>query len=318
MSQDSSLKFQDYLDAAGDAAKRTRTVTIVLVVASVLAFVGLLNSLPDGWIVERLKTLSKAGVALNKPPDTIMDTEDTRSIAYLEEKIGPKPPRYKDDEDKKNNIETEQYKQYKDQYKELYIAMVRIYADNTFTIRVPFFGIGFDINYLGLLSGLGFVIILILFRFSITRELDNLKLSFEVAKKRTSLWEFYHLLAMRQVLTIPPVETERESKFWAFIPKVIPKVIPKILAFIPKVICFLPLLVYAAVTWNDIRTSPQIGENISEALTKSVLIEDYIFLLFILLLTIACYIRWCQVDKVWEDYWNKAKKEKAFKEDSKS
>ena len=142
MSQDSSLKFQDYLNATGDAARRTRTVIIVLVVASVLTFVGLLNSLPDGWVVERLKTLSKAGVALNKPPDATLDTGDTESLDYLEKKIGPRPPRYKDDEDKKNNKETEQYKQYKEQYKELYIAMVRIYADNTFTIRVPFFGIG--------------------------------------------------------------------------------------------------------------------------------------------------------------------------------
>ena len=159
------------------------------------------------------------------------------------------------------------------------------------------------------MSGLGFVIILILFRFSITRELDNLKLSFEVSKKRTSLWEFYHLLAMRQVLTVPPMETEEQSKFWAFIES---------LAFIPKVICFLPLLVYAAVTWNDIRTAPGIGEKISESLTKSVLWEDYSFLLCILLLTIACYRRWRRVDKVWKDYWSKAKKEKAFKENSKS
>lgn len=309
MSQDSSLNLQDYLDEAGDAARRTRAVTIVLVVASVLAFVGFLNSLPDGWIVGRLKTLSRAGVALNKPPDEALDAEDIRSLAYLEQKIGPKPPRYKDDGDKTNNKETQQYKQYEEQYKELYIAMVKTYVDNTFTIRVPFFGIGFDINYLGLMSGLGFVTILILFRFSISRELDNLKLSFEVAKKRTSLWDFYHLLAMRQVLTIPPMEMEGESRFWAFIES---------LAFVPKVICFLPLAVYAAVTWNDIRTSYQIGEKISQSLTKSVLFEDYLFLLFILLLTIACYRRLGRVDKVWKHYWTKATKEKDFKEDSKS
>lgn len=304
MSRDSSLDFQDHLATAGDAAKRTRTVTIVLVVASVLTFVGWLNSLPDGWIAKRLKTLSTAGIALNKPPDAILDADDIDSLAYLKEKIGPMPTRYKDNE------ETEEYKHYKEQYKELYIAMVRTYVDNTFTIKVPFFGIGFDINYLGLLSGLGFVIILILFRFTITRELENLKLSLEEARKRTSLWEFYHLLAMRQVLTIPPMETKEQSKFRTFI--------QAFSVFIPKVICFLPLLVYAAVTWNDMRTARGIGNKISPLLTSFSLYQDYFFLLCILLFTIACYRRWGQVDEVWKDYWRRAKDEKSFKEGSKT
>jgi hypothetical protein len=302
MSRTSYLDFQDYLDAAGDAAKRTRTVTILLVVASVLTFVGWLNSLPDGWIAERLKTLSNAGVALTKEPDAL-DREDMKSLDYLKEKIGPRPTRYKDEKDQKNNVETKQYQQYKDQYKELYIALVRTYVDNTFTIRVPFFGISFDINYLGLLSGLGLVIVLILFRFTITRELQNLELSLEEARKRTSLWEFYHLVAMRQVLTIPPMETKRQSRFRSFI--------QELSAFIPKVICFLPLVVYAAVTYNDYRTSPAVGQKISESLTNSTLYKDYFFLLCILLLTIECYRRWGQVDRVWRDYWSKAKNEKA-------
>ena len=306
MGREASLDFQDYLDAAGEAAKRTRTVTIVLVVASVLTFVGVLDSLPNGWIAKRLKTLSKAGVALNKASDS-WDAEDTRALSYLQEKLGPIPKRYENADAQKQNLETDQYKQYKDQYKELYVAMVRTYADNTFTIRVPFFGIGFDINYLGLLSGLGFVIILILFRFSITRELDNVKLSFQVAKRRTALWEFYHLLAMRQVLTIPPMDPEGQFKFWSFI-----------VALIPKLICFLPFLVYALLTWNDIRTSRQIGENISKALTNSTLYSDYGFLALILLFTIACYRRWARVDKVWNDYWGKAQKERTFKEESQS
>jgi hypothetical protein len=302
MGRDASLDFQDYLDAAGDAAKRTRTVTIVLVVASVLTFVGFLNSLPNGWIAERLKTLGKAGVALNKKPDS-WDEEDKKSLAYLKEKLGPIPERYADP--KKQDVETHEYEQYKDQYKELYVAMVRTYADNTFTIRVPFFGIGFDINYLGLLSGLGFVIILTLFRFCITRELDNVKLSFQVAKKRTALWEFYHLLAMRQVLTIPPMEIERKFKLWSFI-----------IATIPKLICFLPFVIYAFLTWNDVRTSHPVGENISKTLTDRSLYSDYFFLLLILLFTVACYWRWTRVDKVWNEYWGKAQEERTFKEKS--
>ena len=121
-------------------------------------------------------------------PENSWNSDDTRALSYLQEKLGPIPERYEKAGQQKwtgdaqeQRVETAEYKEYREQYKELYIAMVRTYADNTFTIRVPFFGIGFDINYLGLLSGLGFVIVLVLFRFSITRELDNVKLSFRVA-----------------------------------------------------------------------------------------------------------------------------------------
>lgn len=317
MSQDSSLKFQDYLAAAGDAAKRTRTVIIVLVVGSVLTFVGLLNSLPDGWSVERLKKLSNAGIALTKRDafeDPDKEIKDKDSLKYLEKKIGPRPPerfkyaacgpRFGDCEK-----ETEEYAEYRKQCEQLYVAMVRTFVDNTFTIRVPFFGIAFDINYLGLLSGSGFVIILVLFLFTITRELANLKLAFEVARKRTQLWEFYHLLAMRQVLTIPPTENKQQSRLRIFF--------QWSSAFIPKVICLLPLFVYAAVTYNDYRTL-ETGQNINEFLTQSALYMDDFFVLFILLLTIACWKRWRRVDKAWKDHWRKAKEEKAFKDDSKT
>jgi hypothetical protein len=287
MNNKSTLDFEDYLEAAGDAAKRTRTVILVLVVASVLTFVGLLNSLSDTWMAKRVQTLSKAGIALTKPPDAL-DEDDNKALGYLQEKIGLAPSKYREGK------ETDEYKEYKKHYDELYIGMVRAYVENTFTIRVPFFGIAFDINYLGLLGGLGFVIILVLFRFTITRELDNLKLSFEEAQARTQLWQFYHLLAMRQVLTTPPMKQKKRSKF---------------MQFIPKMICFLPLIVHAIVTANDFSTSRIIGEKISEALTKGILYEDSFFLVSIIILTIACYRRWKRIDVVWNEYWIKAKEE---------
>jgi len=296
MKQDLSLDFQDYLDAAGDSAKRTRTIIIVLVVASVLIFVGWLNSLPNTWMAERIQALGRAGIALTKSPGAL-EKDDLESISYLEKKIGPVPPKYN------NGKESDQYQQYMKHYNELYIAMVRAYVDNTFTIRVPFFGTAFDTNYLGLLGGFGFVIILILFRFSITRELDNVKLSFDEAREGTQLWRLYHLLAMRLVLTIPLMKEKKRSRF---------------LAFVPKTICFLPLIVHAIVTLNDFYTSNIIGKKISEALTNGTLSEDCFFLVGIIVLTIACYRRWRQIDVVWDDYWIMAVDEEAIKSKERS
>ena len=54
---DSSLTLKEFLDTATDASRRTRFITIVLVVASVLLLVSVLNSAPVGWITLRLKAL---------------------------------------------------------------------------------------------------------------------------------------------------------------------------------------------------------------------------------------------------------------------
>ena len=51
------LGIRDYLEASTDASKRTRTITIVLAVASVLAFTALLNSLQSQWMHRRMLKL---------------------------------------------------------------------------------------------------------------------------------------------------------------------------------------------------------------------------------------------------------------------
>lgn len=52
-----SLTLKDYLETATDASRRTRFITIVMIVASVLVMVSVLNSSDYGWISLRLKAL---------------------------------------------------------------------------------------------------------------------------------------------------------------------------------------------------------------------------------------------------------------------
>lgn len=52
-----SLTLKDYLEAATISSQRTRSITIVMVVASVLVLVSILNSSDDGWITLRLAQL---------------------------------------------------------------------------------------------------------------------------------------------------------------------------------------------------------------------------------------------------------------------
>ena len=52
---DVPLTTKDYLEAATESSKRTRLITIVLVVSTVLTFVGLLNSNPKAWTIGRIQ-----------------------------------------------------------------------------------------------------------------------------------------------------------------------------------------------------------------------------------------------------------------------
>ena len=112
---------------------------------------------------------------------------------------------------------------YHGRYRSLWDAIARTYVDNSWIIRVPFLGFSFDVNDLGLLGGTGLLVVLVCYRFFLTREVDNLRLSFEEARRigKAELEEFYKLLAMRQVFTVPLTPNIRRTRFLVFTPKLI-------------------------------------------------------------------------------------------------
>lgn len=57
VSNNKSLALKDYLETASDASRRTRFITIVMLVASVLVGASVLNSWDKGWITLRLEAL---------------------------------------------------------------------------------------------------------------------------------------------------------------------------------------------------------------------------------------------------------------------
>jgi hypothetical protein len=264
---DNSLDLQDYLDATSDASKRTRTVLIVLVAASVLSLAGFLNSLKASWMLSRLHNIQ------------VPESE------YVVDKLGFET---KNADDKR--------------YLEFYAAVSRAYVESAFTIRVPFFGFSFDVNDLGLISGLGFTVILVLLRFSIRSEIVSLKLSFKAAaaeakKDPTRLALFYDLLAMRQVLTMPHVEDS--TKGWVEPGSLI-------LQALSKLLCFVPAVIYTLVAFHDFSTL-SIGGVLDRTRTIYLIGYTPIFLIVIFALSIWCFIRWRDIDKLWVKYWNEVK-----------
>src|SRR5579871_4027500 len=100
------LSIQDYLDAAGDSAKRARTISISLVVASVLVFAGLLNSLQHSWMMSRLR---------------LFHDYDKEGYGYVSNKIG-RPP---------ISTSVSDTTLYRIRYQEFYGALSRTFVDNS-------------------------------------------------------------------------------------------------------------------------------------------------------------------------------------------
>jgi hypothetical protein len=261
------LDIQDYLDASSHAAGRTRSACIVVVVASVLVFAGLLNSLQHSWLLQRLRASN---------PD---------HSSYVATKIGS-PPISPD-------LNSTEWRHYEIRYREFYSALSRTYADSSYIIRVPFFGFTVDANDLGLLGGISFVVILVMLRLCISREVGNLHISFKKAEGLGRLSEFYNLLAMQQVFTVPPGTITRDS----------------LLLWVPKLFFSAPLTVHLAVVAHDFATIG-IGRGLSDTHALIVLVCEVGLAIVIAALTGMVLTRLRRLDDVWLEYWQKVERAK--------
>jgi hypothetical protein len=258
----SSLDIQDFLDAAGDASKRSRTATVVLVVASVLMFAGLLNSLQNHWMLKRL-----------------VATHATDS-KYLAGKVPLQP---------------EQEAQFRELFRgDFRQAMVKSYVENAFTIRVPFFGVSFDVNDLGIFGGFSLMTILLLLRYALSREVENVRLGFDEAEKLGQRLDFYKLLAMRQVFTVPPAPGVR---------------IGRLTTLAPKAVCVLPLLACVAVGWHDLDTreiARMLGDG-GDGRYLFVLLGEAVITCAVGFLTVSVIHQLVHLDGLWVAQWTEVK-----------
>ena len=254
-----NLTLKDYLETASDASRRTRFITIVMLVASVLVLVSVLNSSDDGWISLRLAALrhTTSPYTLQKFPllcecDAQVKA-DPQAVSRCEE--------LKKEEDKKGaesslwkvaeiNYQLDELSTYapavtrlkelnrlyglgltqlvttrkrleaakerlcKEEYgnlRSLYEAMQRTASEIKYTVRVPFFGIAFDINDIGILGGLSLWIILILLRFSLRQLIISLRIGFKEAFACDQETDFYQILASRQVFVFPKLRDPKQS-----------------------------------------------------------------------------------------------------------
>ncbi len=82
-------------------------------------------------------------------------------------------------------------------------ALQRSSADTKYTVRVPFFGVAFDVNDVGMLGGVSLWIVLILLRLALRSQIVSLRIGFKRARYSDQEEIFFEVLAARQVFVFP-------------------------------------------------------------------------------------------------------------------
>jgi hypothetical protein len=170
-------------------------------------------------------------------------------------------------------------------------------------VRVPFFGVEFDINDLGMLAGMTFSSLLGWLCFSLYQESTNLELTFAKARSlnntadRDVLHDCYQRLSMREVLTIPPRLTtqskaqERKLPVWD-------RAVHRFWTIVPSYLILLGLLIQITVWYWDLSTLT-IGRALNLRSYIVGLVVETIFLILSSLMTVSCFLFARKLRRTW-------------------
>lgn len=303
---------KQYIDASAESADRVRFVLIVMVTASILAIVAFWNSRQGGWPLARLVVATNAEKFYDPNTKKLIPLDDNKHnqevwLRFFDEQLY---------QDQKNQADKDKYwndrrQAYESARKFIYGArfadldhlkqhvqyLERTRIEKVLTITVPFFGIVLDINDLGIFAGITFIIALLLFRFSLLRELRNLRLVFMQAKTPEHLSLCYDMLAMQQVLTTPPELsqglTQRKVRnlgwwreaFWNLM---------------SKGLYLLPFAAQLAIFYNDYDTYKNVAE-IFPGTGGGLRMSGTLLVLNASLTVLCIYLGW-KVDKTWRNH----------------
>lgn len=285
---------KQYTDATKESTDRTRRILLIMIVASILVATACWNSRTGGWVNSRLKMAKAVDHILNPEHNKPQSEDDNAS------QVGNRvyPPGQEVLYRNAEGLIKESGRTPNQAHQGLLWAQ-KVRTEQLSQIQVPVLGISFDINDLGLLGGVTFIVLLMWVNYSLWHHSNNLELAFDFARGLQTddvgqrvLYHTYQNLAMHQVLTIPP----RPASIKATNPEARKLWMKKG----SKLLYALPLLVQAAVVAHDWWTTP-IGTEIDQGATWVVLGAGTVFLGMIAALTVTCFIQWKKTFETWKN-----------------
>lgn len=266
------ISLDEYIKALGASSQRSRSALLATVIASVLVFAALWNSLHFSWVMQRLDAARDARRVLAAQPSIPTDA--------LRQHLQWPTPRL---QRAMALIDLREARTAEELATEV-AALERLRDEKLRFVAVPFFGVGFDVNDLGLIGGLSLAILLFIFFYCLRREHANLQVAFDEARARGQLPETYTLLAMSQVFTLPPgAADDKDASVWRPF---------------AKVLYCLPLVLQAGVLVNDAFTF-HVGATVS-LFSATLTLSCGLTLLFLILLLTVVSMRLAQrIDALW-------------------
>lgn len=159
--------------------------------------------------------------------------------------------------------------------------------------NMPFLGVPFDVNDLGIFSGLTYTILMVALWFAMVRHQENLYLSMwkvcEMAQKkdgpnpegRANL--LYHALAMSQLFTTPPTLARWQTSFTDQF---------------PRLFFLIPAVMQGYIGWNDLDTFDR-GSMVNEKAAVVGWTFEVVTFVVIILAGISCVLHARASDKEW-------------------
>ena len=262
------LDLMSYIDAASEAAERSRWVILIMVVVGILIFASFWNTRAGSWANQTTVLFRLAAKWFDAGADVrdTLSSEDRQLFDRAAVLIkGAKASGFVS----------------RNEFRESVQVLERVRVETLTFIKVPIVGIAVDINDLGMLGGISLVIILVMLRFSLARELDNVRQVFSAARRAHCSRVCYELLAMRQVLTVPPALSG--TRAWNAV---------------SAVLLLLPLVVQATMFSYDIK-SINVGWLLAPFNAVFATIVSGISLLLTVALTVSCVRLSRMADREW-------------------
>jgi len=319
-----------HYEAIGRSSQRSRWTILILITGSILAFISFWNSRQSSWLNNRIR-LSETALywfEFNDSSKTSYELEEESLLDEIKAMINKSSTQKLDEllplgvnlkipsgikavnkrrpeilkiarKEKELILMSAQYVSERDfnssvLLKEDYEFLKKTKHENVVFVKLPFFGLSFDINDLGMFTGISFVIILLLLRFSLDRELTNIKNVIGLVneyeeKTKKNIWKYYNsLMAAQLVYSIPKTrgigtnfEVMNNRRLWNFL---------------PKLLLLIPWSTYSFVIYHDVITINR-GVSINGSTTKLVFTVSLILYLFMMILIYSCYKIWIKIDK---------------------
>jgi hypothetical protein len=276
------------LEAAADSAKRGRALIFVITFGSIIAFAAAWKALPFSWSQSRVRAVIAAVDYLQDETAKAGNQQARTQIALRRQKmlgLG---------DNKEAWVEhLKQGEQYVQSHGFVDVPHARTFLDalererleTVVRVHLPIVGITFDVNDLGMIAGMSFIALMFALRLVLRRELENVKIVFRRARESAMSDYAYELLAMTQVLMIPPrLKSEPASgRFWSRT---------------PMLLIWFPCLVQGMLFVTDASTI-RLGASTSEGLTTVTLLIGFATLSILLIMSASCWYIAGLIDHEW-------------------